>query len=84
MQLPSLQAQFGGDLPSDGLVGWLWVLTGSDAYGCQPLTTPAPANGSFIAVIKRGPANQPCEFDEKVRTLGAVRVAHGDEGGALE
>jgi E3 ubiquitin-protein ligase RNF13 len=75
--IPSLQAQFGPSLTSDGFMGTLVVLQGNELYACEPLKSNNNNESNTIAVIERGPPPSKrsndailddglCTFSEKV------------------
>ena len=63
VRLASLEAQFGAALHGRGVVGAVHALRGADEYACAPLP---PAANDSVAIIRRGPPDDPCPFDTKV------------------
>lgn len=60
LEFKDSQSLFGGDIPSDGIKGY--ILSAHPEDGCTKIESP-PKSGSWFALIKRGN----CNFDVKVR-----------------
>ncbi|PRW61507.1 receptor homology transmembrane domain- and RING domain-containing 1-like isoform X1 [Chlorella sorokiniana] len=74
LELPSMPADFGPEIPPTGVSGLLAVADPAD--GCEPLVPPQwAAHRAWVALIARSQDKEGCTFD--------VKVAHAEGAGAV-